>query len=118
MRFRPDAHADVSSGRRPRHRPRDAYGASQRTVEAFCKAFFEVDSVKTRFRPHFFPFTEPSANGMIGYERVGNEGASARARNGWRFPAQAWCIRMFSNCGLDRTEYCALRSRDLTASPC
>ena len=26
----------------------------------FCKAFFEVDEVKMRFRPSFFPFTEPS----------------------------------------------------------
>jgi phenylalanyl-tRNA synthetase alpha chain len=26
----------------------------------FCKAFFEVDQVKMRFRPSFFPFTEPS----------------------------------------------------------
>jgi phenylalanyl-tRNA synthetase alpha chain len=26
----------------------------------FCKAFFEVDHVKMRFRPSFFPFTEPS----------------------------------------------------------
>jgi phenylalanyl-tRNA synthetase alpha chain len=26
----------------------------------FCKAFFEIDDVKMRFRPHFFPFTEPS----------------------------------------------------------
>ena len=43
------------------------------TLEAFCKAFFEVDSVKTRFRPHFFPFTEPSAEMDIGYERVGKE---------------------------------------------
>jgi phenylalanyl-tRNA synthetase alpha chain len=25
-----------------------------------CKAFFEVDHVKMRFRPSFFPFTEPS----------------------------------------------------------
>ena len=29
-------------------------------LEEFCKAFFEVDSVKMRFRPSFFPFTEPS----------------------------------------------------------
>ncbi|MDR2098579.1 MAG: phenylalanine--tRNA ligase subunit alpha [Rickettsiales bacterium] len=27
----------------------------------FLKAFFETDDVPTRFRPHFFPFTEPSA---------------------------------------------------------
>src|SRR5215210_3308074 len=30
-------------------------------LEEFCKAFFEVDQVKMRFRPSFFPFTEPSA---------------------------------------------------------
>ncbi len=29
-------------------------------LEEFCKAFFEVKSVKMRFRPSFFPFTEPS----------------------------------------------------------
>ena len=31
------------------------------TLDAFCRRFFEVDSVVTRFRPHHFPFTEPSA---------------------------------------------------------
>jgi phenylalanyl-tRNA synthetase alpha chain len=29
-------------------------------LEEFCKAFFEVKQVKMRFRPSFFPFTEPS----------------------------------------------------------
>jgi len=29
-------------------------------LEEFCKAYFEVPSVKMRFRPSFFPFTEPS----------------------------------------------------------
>jgi phenylalanyl-tRNA synthetase alpha chain len=29
-------------------------------LQEFCKAFFEVDDVKMRFRPSFFPFTEPS----------------------------------------------------------
>ena len=29
-------------------------------LEEFLKAFFEVPSVKMRFRPSFFPFTEPS----------------------------------------------------------
>ena len=29
-------------------------------LEEFCKAFFEVPAVKMRFRPSFFPFTEPS----------------------------------------------------------
>jgi phenylalanyl-tRNA synthetase alpha chain len=29
-------------------------------LQEFCKAFFEVDHVKMRFRPSYFPFTEPS----------------------------------------------------------
>jgi phenylalanyl-tRNA synthetase alpha chain len=31
------------------------------TLETFIKAFFEVDEISTRFRPSYFPFTEPSA---------------------------------------------------------
>jgi phenylalanyl-tRNA synthetase alpha chain len=31
------------------------------TLDAFCRRFFERDDVVTRFRPHYFPFTEPSA---------------------------------------------------------
>ena len=34
----------------------------------FIKEFFEVDKIKMRFRPSHFPFTEPSAEGDIGYE--------------------------------------------------
>jgi phenylalanyl-tRNA synthetase alpha chain len=36
----------------------------------FCKAFFEVDDVKMRFRASHFPFTEPSMEVDIRYERV------------------------------------------------
>jgi phenylalanyl-tRNA synthetase alpha chain len=42
-------------------------------LEEFCKAFFEVDRVKMRFRPSFFPFTEPSMEVDIGCKRQGNE---------------------------------------------
>ncbi|MFE1600847.1 phenylalanine--tRNA ligase subunit alpha [Methylobacterium sp. ID0610] len=42
-------------------------------LEEFCKAFFEVDSVKMRFRPSFFPFTEPSAEVDIQCSRKGGE---------------------------------------------
>jgi phenylalanyl-tRNA synthetase alpha chain len=41
------------------------------TLMAFMKAFFEVDEVKVRFRPHHFPFTEPSAEMDIGCDRSG-----------------------------------------------
>ena len=42
-------------------------------LEEFCKAFFEVDSVKMRFRPSFFPFTEPSMEVDIQCRREGGE---------------------------------------------
>jgi phenylalanyl-tRNA synthetase alpha chain len=42
-------------------------------LEEFCKAFFEVDRVKMRFRPSYFPFTEPSLEVDIGCRRSGNE---------------------------------------------
>jgi phenylalanyl-tRNA synthetase alpha chain len=38
---------------------------------AFCKAYFEVDNVELRFRPHFFPFTEPSAEMDVRCDRSG-----------------------------------------------
>ncbi len=37
----------------------------------FCKAFFEVDDVKMRFRASHFPFTEPSMEIDIQYHREG-----------------------------------------------
>ncbi len=40
----------------------------------FCKAFFEVDEVKMRFRASHFPFTEPSAEVDIGAEAIGKPG--------------------------------------------
>jgi phenylalanyl-tRNA synthetase alpha chain len=42
-------------------------------LEEFCKAFFEVDAIKMRLRPSYFPFTEPSAEVDIGCARVGDE---------------------------------------------
>ncbi len=39
----------------------------------FCRAYFEVDDVPVRFRPSYFPFTEPSAEVDIGCSRAGGE---------------------------------------------
>ncbi|MEN2978595.1 phenylalanine--tRNA ligase subunit alpha [Tistrella bauzanensis] len=39
----------------------------------FAKAFFEVDDLPVRFRPSYFPFTEPSAEMDIGCGRGGGE---------------------------------------------
>ncbi|MGL4396684.1 MAG: phenylalanine--tRNA ligase subunit alpha, partial [Hyphomicrobium sp.] len=43
-------------------------------LEEFCKAFFEVESVKMRFRASHFPFTEPSMEVDIGAEAIGKPG--------------------------------------------
>jgi phenylalanyl-tRNA synthetase alpha chain len=42
-------------------------------LEEFLKAFFEIETVEMRFRPSFFPFTEPSMEVDIRCQRVGNE---------------------------------------------
>ncbi|WP_026868580.1 phenylalanine--tRNA ligase subunit alpha [Inquilinus limosus] len=39
----------------------------------FCRAFFDVPDLPVRFRPSFFPFTEPSAEVDIGCSRKGGE---------------------------------------------
>ncbi len=39
----------------------------------FCRAYFGIPDLKLRFRPSFFPFTEPSAEVDIGCSRKGGE---------------------------------------------
>jgi phenylalanyl-tRNA synthetase alpha chain len=43
------------------------------TLGAFIERFFEKDGVAARFRPHHFPFTEPSAEMDIQCDRSGGE---------------------------------------------
>ncbi len=42
-------------------------------LQEFCRSFFEVKDVKMRFRPSFFPFTEPSVEVDIQCSRKGGE---------------------------------------------
>jgi phenylalanyl-tRNA synthetase alpha chain len=49
------------------------FGHLKWVLESFLKAFFEVDEVRTRFRPSFFPFTEPSMEVDVGCDRSGSE---------------------------------------------
>jgi phenylalanyl-tRNA synthetase alpha chain len=39
------------------------------TLETFLQKFFEVQNLETRFRPSFFPFTEPSCELDIGFSK-------------------------------------------------
>jgi phenylalanyl-tRNA synthetase alpha chain len=72
----------------------------------FCKAFFEVDSVNMRFRPSFFPFTEPSLEVDIQCRRDKGE---IRFGEGEDWLEILGCGMVHSNvlknCGLDPDVY-------------
>jgi len=53
------------------------------TVEAFLQGFFEVDDLSVRFRPSYFPFTEPSAEVDIGCVICGGDGCRVCGQSGW-----------------------------------
>ena len=72
----------------------------------FVKTYFEVDDVPVRFRPSFFPFTEPSAEVDIGCSRAGGElkiGAGAD----WLEILGCGMVHpnVLRNCGIDPDEY-------------
>ena len=68
----------------------------------FVKAFFEVDNVVSRFRPHFFPFTEPSAEMDVQCLR---EGGMVEVGKGTDWLEVLGCgmvhPNVLRNCGLD-----------------
>ena len=47
------------------------FGHLKGCLEDFCRAYFGVDDLPVRFRPSYFPFTEPSAEVDIGCSRAG-----------------------------------------------
>src|SRR5438477_1688275 len=75
-------------------------------LEEFFKAFFVVDQVKMRFRPSFFPFTEPSVEVDIQYRRDKGE---IRFGEGDDWMEILGCgmvhPNVLRNCGLDPDEY-------------
>ena len=75
-------------------------------LQEFCKAFFEVDQVKMRFRPSYFPFTEPSLEVDIQCRRDKNE---VRFGEGDEWMEILGCgmvhPNVLRNCGLDPDEY-------------
>ncbi len=52
------------------------------TLERFAKTYFGED-VKMRFRPHYFPFTEPSAEVDISCFICGGKGCRVCSHKGW-----------------------------------
>jgi phenylalanyl-tRNA synthetase alpha chain len=75
-------------------------------LEEFCKAFFEIDNVKMRFRPSFFPFTEPSVEVDIQCSRKGGEIRFGEGED-WLEILGCGMVHpnVLRNCGLDPDVY-------------
>ncbi|HEX2336840.1 MAG TPA: phenylalanine--tRNA ligase subunit alpha [Hyphomicrobiaceae bacterium] len=69
-------------------------------LEEFCKAFFEVEEVRMRFRASHFPFTEPSMEVDIDAAAIGKPGQWLEILgSGMVHP------NVLANCGLDPAKY-------------
>jgi phenylalanyl-tRNA synthetase alpha chain len=76
------------------------FGHMKWCLEEFCKAFFEVEQVKMRFRASHFPFTEPSAEVDVGAEAIGKPGQWLEILGcGMVHP------KVIAACGLDPEKY-------------
>ena len=72
----------------------------------FCRAFFDIDDLPVRFRPSYFPFTEPSAEVDIGCSR---QGGQLRIGHGADWLEILGCgmvhPKVLANAGVDPGEY-------------
>jgi phenylalanyl-tRNA synthetase alpha chain len=53
------------------------------TIEAFARRLFDDESVRTRFRSDFFPYTEPSAELAVSCVFCGGTGCRVCSHSGW-----------------------------------
>lgn len=76
-------------------------------LEAFFKAFFEVEDLPTRFRPHYFPFTEPSAETDIQCVLCSGKGCRVCGNTGWIEVMGCGMVnpKVFRHVGIDPEEY-------------
>ncbi len=76
------------------------------TLNSFIGRYFETSAVTTRFRPHHFPFTEPSAEMDVGCDRSGGE---LKIGQGADWLEILGCGMVHPNvlraCGIDPDEY-------------
>ena len=72
----------------------------------FCRIFFGIDDLPVRFRPSYFPFTEPSAEVDIGCSRKSGELIIGEGDE-WLEILGSGMVnpRVLQNCGLDPNEH-------------
>ena len=76
------------------------------TLIEFCKQFFNIQELKVRFRPSYFPFTEPSAEMDIAYEII-NDRLSIGSGNKWLEILGCGMVNpvVLENCKIDSTKF-------------
>lgn len=76
------------------------------TIEAFLKELYG-ENTKVRFRPHHFPFTEPSAEADISCFACGGKGCSMCKGEGWIEILGCGMVhpKVLQNCGIDPEVY-------------
>ena len=60
-----------------------SFGQLKGIIQDFLHAFFEQDALAVRFRPSYFPFTEPSAEVDIQCVKCAGEGCRVCSGTGW-----------------------------------
>ena len=82
------------------------FGDFKATITAFVHRFFS-GSVPVRFRPSYFPFTEPSAEVDVRCQICGGSGCAACKHTGWMEIMGAGMVHpnVFVNCGYDPEKY-------------
>ena len=77
------------------------------TIEEFCKAFFEIDSIELRARPSFFPFTEPSLEWDMRCDRSTPGKIVFGQGNDWLELGGSGMVhrKVLENCGIDSGRY-------------
>ena len=76
------------------------------TLNAVIKAIYGANSV-TRFRPHHFPFTEPSCEVDIQCHKCGGKGCPTCKGEGWIEVLGAGMVhpKVLAGCGIDPDQY-------------
>ncbi|HIX76135.1 MAG TPA: phenylalanine--tRNA ligase subunit alpha [Candidatus Fusicatenibacter merdavium] len=76
------------------------------TLEVFAKELFGPET-KTKFRPHHFPFTEPSAEMDVSCFKCGGKGCRFCKGSGWIEILGCGMVHphVFEMCGIDPNEY-------------
>ncbi|WDV47330.1 phenylalanine--tRNA ligase subunit alpha [Clostridiaceae bacterium M8S5] len=77
------------------------------TIDLFIKELFG-EGMKTRFRPHDFPFTEPSAEVDVSCHKCKGDGCDSCNGTGWSMELLGCGMvhpNVLENCGIDSKEY-------------